>query len=61
MAATDRDRQRVIDVITTATLDGIGETEMLSLVRAGLAAARRIETARAPIDWDNLPTIGSSH
>jgi len=56
---TDRERQRVIDSVTMAHLAGIGEAEILVLVRAGLDAAGRIEAARAPIDWDNLPTIGS--
>lgn len=59
MTTTDRERQRVIDVVTMACLDGVDETEMYQLVRAGLDAAGRIEAARAPIDWDNLPTIGS--
>lgn len=59
MTTTDRERQRVIDAVTTAALDGIDETEMYRLVRAGIEAASRIEAARAPIDWDNLPTIGS--
>lgn len=56
---TDRERQRVIDVVTVARLDGIDEAEIYRLVRAGLDAAGRIEEARTPIDWDNLPTIGS--
>jgi len=56
---TDRERQRVIDVVTVASLSGIDEAEMYRLVRVGLAAAGRIEAARAPIDWDSLPTIGS--
>lgn len=55
----ERQRQRVIDVVTMAALDGIDETEMRQLVRAGMEAAHRIKAARAPIDWDNLPTIGS--
>lgn len=59
MTTTDRERQRVIDAVTMAYLAGIDEAEMLRLVRAGLDAAGRIEAARAPIDWDNLPTIGS--
>lgn len=59
MTPTDRERQHVIDVVTMAALDGIDETEMYRLVRAGLDAAGRIEAARAPIDWNNLPTIGS--
>lgn len=57
---TDRQRQRVIDVVAVAALDGIDEEEMYRLVRAGLDAAARIAAARAPIDWDTLPTIGSS-
>lgn len=56
---TDRKRQRVIDVVTVARLDGIDEAEILRLVNAGLDAAGKIEKARQPIDWDNLPTIGS--
>lgn len=59
MTTTDRQRQRVVDAVTTARLDGISETEIRQLVQAGLDAASRIESARAPIDWDNLPTIGS--
>lgn len=59
MTTTDRERQRVIDAVTMAHLAGIDEAEMLRLVRTGLDAAGRIEAARAPIDWDNLPTIGS--
>lgn len=61
MTTTDRERQRqrVIDAVTVARLDGIDETEMYRLVRAGLDAADLIEAARTPIDWDNLPTIGS--
>jgi hypothetical protein len=59
MTTTDRERQRVIDAVTMAALDGIDEAEMYRLVRAGLDAAGRIEAARVPIDWDNLPTIGS--
>lgn len=56
---TDRERQRVIDVVTVARLDGIDEAEILRLVNAGLDAAGKIKEARQPIDWDNLPTIGS--
>jgi hypothetical protein len=56
---TDRERQRVIDAVTMASLDGAGEEEIYQLVHVGLAAAGRIEAARAPIDWDSLPTIGS--
>lgn len=59
MTTTDRERQRVIDAVTMARLAGIGEEEIYQLVRAGLQAAGRIEAARAPIDWDSLPTIGS--
>jgi hypothetical protein len=60
MTVTDRERQRVIDVVTVASLDGIDEAEMYRLVRAGLDAAGRITAARVPIDWDALPTIGSA-
>lgn len=59
MTTTDRQRQRVVDAVTMARLDGIDEAEIRQLVQAGLDAAGRIEAARAPIDWDNLPTIGS--
>lgn len=58
-ADRDRERQRVIDAVTMAYLAGVDEAEMYQLVHAGLDAASRIEAARAPIDWDNLPTIGS--
>ena len=60
MTTTDRERQRVIDTVTMASLAGIGETEIYQLVHAGLATASRIEEARMPINWDSLPTIGSS-
>lgn len=59
MTTTDRDRQRVIDAVTVARYAGIGEDEIYDLVQAGLDAADRIEAARAPTNWDNLPTIGS--
>jgi hypothetical protein len=59
MTTTDRERQRVIDAVTMASIAGVGEKEIYQLVRAGLVAAGRIEAARAPIDWDSLPTIGS--
>jgi len=59
MTTTDRERQRVIDAVNMARYAGIGEGEIYDLVRAGLDAADRIEQARTPIDWDNLPTIGS--
>jgi len=60
MTTTDRERQRVIDSVTVAFLAGIDEAEIRCLVQTGLDAAGRIEAARAPIDWDSLPTIGSS-
>ena len=59
MTANDRVRQRVIDAVTMAAIEGVTEAEITELVRAGLATAGRINDARTPIDWNNLPTIGS--
>jgi hypothetical protein len=59
MTTTDRERQRVIDAVTMASLAGIGEAEIYQLVSAGMGVAGKIEAARVPIDWDHLPTIGS--
>ena len=57
---TDRVRQRVIDAVTMAALDGVDETEIAVLVSSGLDAAGRITDARRPVDWANVPTIGAS-
>lgn len=60
MTATRRELQRLVDAVTMASLDGVDEAEIHRLVRIGLDAASRISAASTPIDWDCLPTIGSS-
>lgn len=59
MTTLDRRSQSVVDSVTMALLDGVDEATIHQLVRAGIDAAARIEAARAPIDWEHLPTIGS--
>lgn len=54
-----REMQRVIDAVMAARLDGVDEADIQRLVSLGLEAAERIEAARARIDWDDVPVLGS--
>lgn len=55
----ERAANKVCASVTAAVLADVPEAEINRQVAAGIETARSILAARQPIDWGNIPTLGS--